>query len=145
MGRLRLEDIHLDELYITGGMKTDAGKNRMVPIHSRIVDLVRKNYENAQSLESEFLLNDPDSPKGGIHITYDKYAGRFFKVMEALPFSQEHRPHDPRNTFVTRMKKAGVDPLVVKRLVGHKINDVTEKVYTYRDLDWLREDIEKMS
>ena len=43
------------------------------------------------------------------------------------------------------MKKAGVDPLVVKRLVGHKINDVTEKVYTYRDLDWLREDIEKMS
>ena len=65
--------------------------------------------------------------------------------MEALPFNQEHRPHDPRNTFVTRMKKAGVDPLVVKRLVGHKINDVTEKVYTYRDLDWLREDIEKMS
>ena len=145
MGRLRLEDINLDELYITGGMKTDAGKNRMVPIHSRIVDLVRKNYEKAQNLESEFLLNDPDSPKGGINITYDKYAGRFFKVMEALPFKQEHRPHDPRNTFVTRMKKAGVDPLVVKRLVGHKINDVTEKVYTYRDLDWLREDIEKMS
>ncbi len=57
MGRLRLEDIHLDELYITGGMKTDAGKNRMVPIHSRIVDLVRKNYENAQSLGREFLLN----------------------------------------------------------------------------------------
>lgn len=145
MGRLRLEDIHLDELYITGGMKTDAGKNRMVPIHSRIVDLVRKNYEKAQDLGSEYLLNDPDSPKGGINITYDKYAGRFFKVMEALPLKREHRPHDPRNTFVTRMKKAGVDPLVVKRLVGHKINDVTEKVYTYRDLDWLREDIEKMS
>lgn len=145
MGRLRLEDISLEELYVTGGMKTDAGKNRMVPIHSRIADLVRKNYEKAQALNSEFLLNDPDSPKGGINITYDKYAGRFFKVMEALPFNQEHRPHDPRNTFVTRMKKAGVDPLVVKRLVGHKINDVTEKVYTYRDLDWLREDIEKMS
>ena len=33
MGRLRLEDISLEELYVTGGMKTDAGKNRMVPIH----------------------------------------------------------------------------------------------------------------
>lgn len=145
MGKLRLEHINLDELYIVGGMKTDAGKNRLVPIHSRIVELVRKNYDYAVELGSDFLLNDPDSPKGGINISYDKYAGRFIKVMEALHFNQEHRPHDPRNTFVTRMKKAGVDPLVVKRLVGHKINDVTEKVYTYRDLDWLREDIEKMS
>ena len=145
MGKLRLEHINLDELYIVGGMKTDAGKNRMVPIHSRIAKLVRKNYDRAVELGSDFLLNDPDSLKGGVNITYDKYAGRFVKVMEAVHLNQEHRPHDPRNTFVTRMKKAGVDPLVVKRLVGHKINDVTERVYTYRDLDWLREDIEKMS
>ena len=27
MGRLRLEDISLEELYVTGGMKTDTGKN----------------------------------------------------------------------------------------------------------------------
>lgn len=90
-------------------------QNRLVLIHSRIT-------------------------KGGINITYDKYAGRFFKVMEVLHFDQEHRPHDPRNTFITRMKRAGVKPLVVKRLAGHDINDITEKVYIFRNLEWLRED-----
>ena len=41
-------------------------------------------------------------------------------------------------------KKAGVDEYVVKRLAGHKITDVTEAVYTIRDIEWLRDEIEKM-
>ena len=40
-------------------------------------------------------------------------------------------------------KKAGVDEYVVKRLAGHKITDVTEAVYTIRDIEWLRDEIEK--
>ena len=32
-------------------------------------------------------------------------------------------------------KKAGVDEYVVKRLAGHKITDVTEAVYTIRDIE----------
>jgi hypothetical protein len=35
----------------------------------------------------------------------------------------------------TMAKKAGVDEYVVKRLAGHKITDVTEAVYTIRDIE----------
>ena len=62
-------------------------------------------------------------------------SGRFNKVVAALHLRSEHRPHDPRTTFITMAKKAGVDEYVVKRLAGHKITDVTEAVYTIRDIE----------
>mgnify|MGYP006072109931 FL=1 len=144
LATLQLADVNLDEWYMVAGMKTDAGKNRMVPIHTKIQPLVKKNYDYAVSLGSDALFNDPTATKGGMKITYDKYAGRFDKVMAALKLNPEHRPHDPRMTFITMAKKAGIDPMVVKRLAGHRINDVTEAVYTVRDLEWLRSDIEKI-
>ena len=144
LATLQLADVNLDEWYMVAGMKTDAGKNRMVPIHTKIQPLVKRNYDYAVSLGSDALFNDPTATKGGMKITYDKYAGRFDKVMAALKLNPEHRPHDPRMTFITMAKKAGIDPMVVKRLAGQRINDVTEAVYTVRDLEWLRSDIEKI-
>ena len=41
-------------------------------------------------------------------------------------------------------KKAGVDEYAIKYMVGHKISDITEKVYTQREFDWLKEEIEKI-
>lgn len=141
---LEIENVDLKNWTITGGMKTDAGKYRTVPIHTRIRELVRKNYNQAVELGSNRLFNDPEAVKGGMKITYDKYAGRFVKVMTALNLRGDHRPHDPRTTFVTMAKKAGVDEYVVKRLAGHKITDITESVYTKRDIEWLRTELEKM-
>ena len=37
---LRLEDIDLNARTFTGGLKTDAGKNRIVPIHPKIQPIV---------------------------------------------------------------------------------------------------------
>lgn len=144
MGLLELKDVDLEKWCITGGMKTDAGRRRTVPIHIRIRKLVKKNYDESVAVGSDRLFNDPESVKGGMKITYDKYAGRFDKVVSALKLRSEHRPHDPRTTFITMAKKAGVDEYVVKRLAGHKITDVTEAVYTIRDIEWLRDEIEKM-
>ena len=77
-------------------------------------------------------------------ITYDKYAKRFTKIVTELNLNEDHRPHDPRTTFVTMAKKAKVDEYVIKRLAGHKITDITEAVYTKRDLEWLRSELEKI-
>ncbi len=71
-------------------------------------------------------------------------AGRFNKIISALHFREDHRPHDPRKTFITMAKKAKVDEYVIKRLIGHRITDITESAYTKRDVDWLREELEKM-
>ena len=31
-----------------------------------------------------------------------------------------------------------------QRNIGHKIEDITEKVYTQRDVNWLKEELEKI-
>lgn len=142
---LRLDEINLDKQYMKSGMKTDAGKQRIVPIHSKIKVLVENNYKKAQELGSEYLLNDKGQTYAGSYkLTYDKYAKRFDKVIAALNLNPEHRPHDPRKTFVTRCKKAGTDEYALKEMVGHNIKDITESTYTERDVEWLRKDLEKM-
>lgn len=146
LATLRLDEVNLDKWYMQAGMKTDAGKQRIVPIHSKIKDLVRRNYDFALSIGSEYLLNDKGQTHAGSwKLTYDKYAKRFDKVIAALELNPEHRPHDPRMTFITTAKKVEMDEYSVKRLVGHKIEDITEATYTDRDIEWLRKDIEKLT
>lgn len=145
LATLRLDEIHFDDWYMQAGMKTDAGKQRIVPIHSKIKHLVKQNYDYALSIGSEYLLNDKGQTHAGSwKVTYDKYAARFKKVIDELKLNPEHRPHDPRMTFITRCKKAGVDEYALKEMVGHSIKDITESTYTVRDLEWLRDDLEKM-
>ena len=42
LATLRLDEVHLDQWYMQAGMKTAAGKQRIVPIHTRIRDFVKK-------------------------------------------------------------------------------------------------------
>ena len=64
--------------------------------------------------------------------------------MNAANITAPHRPHDPRKTFVTFAKKYKVDEYAIKRIVGHKIQDITESVYTERGVDWLLEEVNKI-
>ena len=57
LGLLELKDVDLENWTFRGGMKTDAGENRVVPIHSRIQDLVLRKYQEAEALGSPYLLN----------------------------------------------------------------------------------------
>lgn len=41
-------------------------------------------------------------------------------------------------------KRYNVDEYAIKYMVGHTIGDITEKVYTQRELSWLRDEIEKI-
>ena len=41
-------------------------------------------------------------------------------------------------------KKYNVEEYALKYIVGHKITDITERVYTDRDIEWLKEEISKV-
>lgn len=140
--KLKLEDVNIIDWTFKGGMKTDSGKNRVVPIHSRIKDLVKTRYDEAAQLGSEYLLNAIDN--GYRPLTYAKYRAKFLNIVNELGLDSRHRCHDGRVQFVTMAKKYSVDEYAIKYIVGHAINDLTEKVYTKRDIDWLREEIEKI-
>ena len=66
------------------------------------------------------------------------------KIIEVLELNPEHRPHDPRKQFVTICKKYKVDEYTIKRIVGHAIDDITEKIYTDRDKNWLINEVKKI-
>lgn len=89
---LKTNDIDIENRTMLGGLKTDAGKNRIVPIHPKIIPLVESYYNK----NNELLFNDFTGQQGS-SMTYEKYRGRFNKVMERLKMN--HRPHDTRHTF----------------------------------------------
>ena len=143
IGLLRLENVDLEKGIMIGGMKTEAGTNRIVPIHEKIKDIVEKKYKEAEELGSEYLFNCTDS-RTGTALTYDKYAKRFIKVRDILHLNPQHRAHDPRMHFITMAKKYDMDEYALKYIVGHAIDDITEKVYTKRETDWLIREIAKI-
>ena len=77
-------------------------------------------------------------------MTYSNYRDRFNNVIQNLQLNPEHKAHDPRKHFVTMAKKYKVDEYAIKYIVGHTIKDLTERVYTKRDDDWLLEEIKKI-
>lgn len=138
---LKIANVDIEAHTFTGGLKTEAGIDRIVPIHPLIFSLVEANYNKALSMGSEYLFNDENGQQG-TYLTYDKYRGRFKKVMKRL--NQAHKPHDTRHTFITKGKYYQMDDYILKMIVGHAINDVTEKTYTHRVIEELRREIEKI-
>ena len=142
LASLKIADIDLEAGTMLGGLKTDAGKNRIVPIHPLIRPLIENRIQEATAMQSEFLFNDVNGQQG-TYMTYDKYRKRFEKVMKYLKLT--HRPHETRHTFITKAKACNVDEYILKLIVGHAIDDITEKVYTHRTIDQLRAEMEKIT
>lgn len=140
---LEIKNVNVDNWTFEGGIKTDAGMNRVVPIHSKIRDIVKRRYERAIRDESIYLFSYPNKGKN-MNLSYEHYRKEFINIIEQLGLNPEHRPHDGRKHFVTSAKKYGVDEYAIKYMVGHKISDITEKVYTDREFEWLKEEIEKI-
>lgn len=139
--KLKKSDVDLEKNIIVGGMKTEAGTNRAVPICSKIMPVLKKVMTLSDALGSEYLCPSLD----GSEMTYNKYNKRFRKIMSELSFTNGHRPHDPRKQFVSMCKAVEVDEYAVKRFVGHAIDDITERLYTDRKEEWFCTEIEKLT
>lgn len=141
--KLRIKDVDLENGFIKGGIKTTAGKNRLVPIHPLVKSIVEKYYNEAIEVGSEYLFNDT-SKKMGIGLSYDQYLTRFNNAIKLLKFRSEITPHYTRHTFITKAKSRNVNinDNILKLIVGHDIGDLTEHVYTHRELQDLKEEME---
>lgn len=144
MCNLKRENVNIIDRYFTGGMKTDAGTDRTVPINKKILETAKKIYERSESRGSEWFVCD----ESGEYLSYDRYYKSFKKVMKDLNLNGEHRPHDPRKTFITMAKNInggqGINEYALKRVIGHAITDITESVYTERDIQWLINEVDKI-
>lgn len=142
---MRRKNIDLVNDTMIGGIKTEAGRDRVIPIHRRIKPLIQKFYHESEDFHSEYLVNRIDTiTRQGSQMKYESLKYRFDKIISALNLNPAHNPHDCRKYFVTQAKKYHLDEYALKRIIGHQIDDITERVYTERPIGWLKEEIEKI-
>ena len=135
--QIKISNVFLEENYMIGGIKTKAGKNRIIPIHSYIKKYIEYFYDT----NNEYLITNDVTKK---HITYDMYKNQFAKFMNEL--KMKHKPHDTRHTFATRCEELGINDVNIKILMGHSLaNDVTNDVYIHKNVERLKKEIEKIN
>lgn len=140
---LLLKDVDLSAGTYTGGQKTDAGKNRTVPIHPRVYELVQARYQKSVELGSPYLFSHFVRKKVR-QIRYQQFWNYHHDIVTNLHLNPEHKCHDGRKHFITMAKKYELDEYAIKRIVGHYITDLTERIYTERSIDWLKSEISKI-
>jgi integrase len=114
------DTIYLDKGYMVGGNKTEAGKNRVIPLHDKIKPLIEQN------MSGKYLAI---SNHGDVY-SYSGFQKQFIVVMERLGMS--HKIHDTRKTAVSIMHSSGIPMETVRMIVGHSGKGVTESVYLYK-------------
>lgn len=70
----------------------------------------------------------------------DYYTKKWLPLMARLQLN--HKPHECRHTFATLMDNAGANKLSIKRIMGHVSKDITDGVYTHKDIEELKKAVD---
>lgn len=124
---LETEKINLGDIpYFQGGVKTKAGKDRIVPIHPLILDFVKARVQEG----NKYLIS-----VNGKKLSTSQYYIIWNQFMNKL--NQEHTPHECRHTFRSRLDSAGANKVCIDLMMGHKSTEVGERVYTHKTIEEL--------
>lgn len=121
-------NVDIENRTMKGGLKTEAGKNRIIPVNKKILPFIAKRKAEGH----KYLIVNYKNEK----MSYWNYTDEKWRVvMEQL--QMDHLPHDCRHTFATLMDNAGANKVAIKRIMGHASKDITDKVYTHKDIEEL--------
>lgn len=126
--------VHLDEKYVVGGMKTEAGRNRTVALCDKVLPLFQNRYG-----KTRYLIPNSKNKKYSYGVFYLDIWNR---VMTQL--GMDHTPHDTRYTFASLLDRGGANKVCIKLLIGHAIQDITDGVYIQKTLKDLLEAVNVM-
>lgn len=116
--------------YMITGSKTKAGKNRIVPIHDDI-----KQYVIDELLKPEKRLVD---------VTYANFTTRTVLIKVNKLLNTHHTMHDTRKTFATLCQMNSLNVYIRKKVLGHRMNDITFDVYTNESKNRLWTEVNKI-
>ena len=131
MLKLKSADIDLDNRTLVLGVKTEAGKNRVVPIHKKLVPIIKAH------IGGEYLFDHPRSktarnPETALETKFLSQWGKQFN----------HDTHDCRHTFRSELDRKGANKVCIDLIMGHKNQDVGERVYTHKTIEELIDTID---
>lgn len=111
---IRMENVCLEDQIMIGGIKTQAGKNRRIPIADGLLPIVRDMTNGNKT-----WLLEP-------HVSYSAVRNKM------IQFIQGYHVHHARHTCITLLDKAGVSESTIKEIVGHSQKTVTTKTYMHK-------------
>ena len=132
--QVKKEDVNVVARILIGGNKTQAGKNRRIPLHTAIIPILQQWLDGP----GEYLLTDKRSKPF-------KYQN--FLVSHWTPFMKRmgmnYTPHYARHTCATMMRKAEIPDDLRKAILGHANGDITAR-YTHLSDAMLLEAIDRL-
>lgn len=115
------------EHYCIGGVKTEAGKNRVIPISER-----------AQPYFDYFMQLAPNEP-----LLLDGYSGNcstknfrkrdYYPLLDTLGIDRKS-PHSTRHTFASMAVAAGMKPEHLQKILGHVDYSTTADLYVHSNI-----------
>lgn len=136
---LPVSSVHLDTAppYLQGGMKTEAGRNRIIPICRIILPYFHFFCRRASGplLVSGFCGNH--SPDG--------WRSRDYARMLCSLGISYRVPHNTRKTMATHAAQAGIDQLALAKMMGWSDIDVGHQYYIAPEVAYLSAELEKLN
>ena len=115
--------------YVVGGEKTDAGRNRIIPIRPE----GRQYFEYFVARATGELLI---SGYSGQKVVENFRKRDFYPLLDRLGISKK-TPHATRHTYASRAVKEGLAPEMLQKILGHADYSTTANVYTHIDPETL--------
>lgn len=122
---VKKENVDLSARIMIGGMKTEAGKDRHIPIHKDILPFISRLMQT----DGEYLIMRYDSGKP-LKMPYNRFHLNHWKPLMASLRMEEYTPHYGRHTCATMLREAGVQEDIRKLILGHASGDITDR-YTH--------------
>ncbi len=146
------ENIHLDEGYVVGGIKTEAGTNRVIPFPSSIPEIAKFFGSWIAECESGRLF--PMDEKQFRHTYFYQPLSELGLINGKLRsgcgnswvFPDRHHltPHSTRHTFASLSAAAGMRPDNLQKIIGHADYSTTADIYIHKDISELRAEMSKL-
>lgn len=125
-----VDNIHLSEQYMTGGIKTEKGKNRKIILPDKIMSIIRYLIDNEQN--GKLYARNSDN-------FYEDWREK----RQALQLREALTPYCCRHTYITNLTALKVSPAMLQELAGHEDYDTT-LVYTHLSVEDRLKEVNKL-
>jgi integrase/recombinase XerD len=122
---------------LIGGIKTEAGKDRVIPVHPKIKPFLLVWLDK----KGERIICKPDGKR---------YTSKYFRencfapALEQIEGVRNLDPHECRHTFASLLHSAEVSQKEIMELMGHDDPEVDLKTYIHVDVERLRNAVQSI-
>lgn len=136
--QLRKADYHEEDglAYLIGGSKTEAGRDRCVPVPAQIADIIARRLA---APGTEYLFPRRVTDASGAFVGYKLMTHAYFResvfkpLMARLGIAEGKVPYSARHTYSDKLKHADGDSKTKAALMGHTDYAFTQKKYQSTD------------